>query len=75
MASVEALRVRLPELEGKANKKERTAVNKELYALENDDAYAAAVKRSKEGERSGWVLLTVHYAGFLQDLLGGALAC
>ena len=49
---MEALRVRLPELEGKANKKERTAVNKELYALENDDAYAAAVKRSKEGERS-----------------------
>lgn len=30
-----ALRLRLPELEGKANKKERTAVNKEIYNLEN----------------------------------------
>lgn len=39
-----ALRLRLPELEGKANKKERTQVNKEIYALENDEAYVAAVK-------------------------------
>ena len=49
---MEALKLRLPELEGKANKKERTQVNKELYNLENDDAYVAAVKRRAEGSRA-----------------------
>ena len=45
---IEALRLRLPSLEGKANKKERTAVNKELYALANEEAYVAAVRAAKE---------------------------
>jgi FKBP-type peptidyl-prolyl cis-trans isomerase len=44
-AKMEALRMRLPDLEGKANKRERTAVNKELYALENDESYVDAMKR------------------------------
>jgi len=48
---IAALKLRLPELEGKANKKERTAVNKEIYALENDEAYAAAVKAQLDGSR------------------------
>ena len=52
-AKIEALKLRLPGLEGKANKRERTAVNKEIYALENDDAYAAAVKAQLEGARAG----------------------
>ena len=30
-AKLEALKLRLPDLEGKANKKERTAVHKEIY--------------------------------------------
>jgi len=47
-----ALNLRLPELEGKANKRERTQVNKEIYALENDDAYIAAVKDRLEGGRA-----------------------
>ena len=34
-AKIEALKIRLPDLEGKANQKERTAVNKEIYTLEN----------------------------------------
>ena len=51
-AKLEALNARLPDLEGKANKRERTAVNKEIYALENDEAYAAAVKRRAEGGRA-----------------------
>ena len=51
-AKLAALRLRLPELEGKANKKERTQANKEIYALENDDAYVAAVKGRLEGGRA-----------------------
>ena len=51
-AKLEALKLRLPELEGKANKKERTAVNKEIYNLENDEAYVAAVKAQLEGTRA-----------------------
>ena len=38
------LRLRLPELEGKANKKERSAVNNEIYSLENDERYVAVEK-------------------------------
>ena len=34
-AKIAALKLRLPELEGKANKKERTQVSKEIYGLEN----------------------------------------
>ena len=51
-AKIKALQLRLPELEGKANKKERTAVNKEIYALENDEAYVAALKAAAEGRRA-----------------------
>ena len=51
-AKLAALRLRLPELEGKANKKERTAVSKEIYSLENDEAYCAAVKANLEGSRA-----------------------
>ena len=47
-----ALKLRLPDLEGKANKKERTAVNKEIYNLENDEAYVAAMKAKLEGDRA-----------------------
>ena len=51
-AKMEALRIRLPDLEGKANKKERTAVNRELYHMENDDAYLTAMKRRRDGGRA-----------------------
>lgn len=34
----------MPELEGKASKQERTQINKQIYNLENDDAYVAALK-------------------------------
>ena len=51
-AKLEALKLRLPDLEGKANKKERTAVNKEIYNLENGDDYVAAIKRRAEGGRA-----------------------
>jgi len=47
-----ALNARLPGLEGKANKKERTAVNKEIYALENHDEYVAAKKTQLECART-----------------------
>lgn len=51
-AKMEALKLRLPDLEGKANKRERTAVNKEIYVLENDEAYVAALKAVKDAERA-----------------------
>ena len=51
-AKIEALRARLPHLEGKANKRERTAVNKEIYMLENTETYVAAVKRCTDGRRA-----------------------
>lgn len=51
-AKLAALNLRLPELEGKANKRERTQVNKEIYALENDGEYVAAVKAALEGGRA-----------------------
>lgn len=51
-AQLAALNARLPELEGKANKKERTAVNKQIYTLENDDTYVAAKKSQIEGGRA-----------------------
>ena len=51
-AKLAALRIRLPELEGKANKKERTAVSKELYSLENNEAYCSAVKLALDGNRA-----------------------
>ena len=35
-ARLSGLIVRLPALEGKDNKKERSAVNKEIFLLEND---------------------------------------
>mmetsp|Transcript_1929 Transcript_1929/g.3914 ORF Transcript_1929/g.3914 Transcript_1929/m.3914 type:complete len:249 (-) Transcript_1929:321-1067(-) len=47
-----ALKLRLPELEGKANKKERTQVNKEIYNLENDEEYIKALKERREGARA-----------------------
>ncbi|KAL1528284.1 hypothetical protein AB1Y20_009641 [Prymnesium parvum] len=47
-----ALNARLPELEGKAHKKERTALNKEIYALENDEAYIRAKKGALQQERA-----------------------
>ena len=50
-SKMEVLKLRLPNLEGKANKKERTAVNKEIYALENDDAYVAAKKAEWKAEQ------------------------
>ena len=51
-AKLAALNSRLPELEGKANKKERTQVNKEIYALENGEEYLVAVKRRLESGRA-----------------------
>jgi len=47
-----ALKLRLPDLEGKANKKERTAVNKEIYGLENDEAYVEALKHQLDEGRA-----------------------
>ena len=49
---IETLKLRLPSLEGKANKKERTTVNKEIYALSNDGTYVAAVRAAKEQFRA-----------------------
>lgn len=51
-AKIAALKLRLPELEGKANKKERTQVNKDIYNLENDEAYVAALKEKVSGARA-----------------------
>ena len=51
-AKIAVLNLRLPELEGKANKRERTAVSKEVYALENDEAYVAALKERAAGSRA-----------------------
>lgn len=50
-AKLEALKLRLPSLDGKANKKERTQVNKEIYNLENGEEYCAAVKAQLDGGR------------------------
>ena len=59
VASIEAqiadLRLRLPALEGKAHKKERTRLNKEIYALENGDDYVgarSAIKQQHQFEAS-----------------------
>ena len=46
------LNLRLTDLEGKANKKERTAVGKEIYALQNDGKYVAAKKEQLSGARA-----------------------
>ena len=51
-AKIAALKLRLPELEGKANKKERTQVNKDIYNLENDENYVAALKAKMSGARA-----------------------
>ena len=51
-AKLAALNARLPDLEGKANKKERTAVSKEIYALQNDGKYVAAKKEQLSGARA-----------------------
>jgi len=47
-----ALKLRLPELEGKANKNERTKVNKDIYNLENAEAYLAALKERLNESRA-----------------------
>ena len=49
---IEALKLRLCELEGKANKNQRSSVNKAIYSLENDVEYVAAVKARVEQERA-----------------------
>ena len=46
-----ALTLRLPNLEGKANKRERAAVNKELYCLANGEEYVAAVSEANQNRR------------------------
>ena len=46
------LNARLPDLDGKVNKKERSAVNKEIYALQNDGKYVAAKKEQLSGARA-----------------------
>ena len=51
-AQMAALRLRLEGLEGKEHKRERTAVNKELYNLENDEAYVAAAKEERSAQRA-----------------------
>lgn len=51
-AQLEELKLRLPGLEGKANKRERTQVNKDIYNLENDEAYVAAIKGSLNAGRA-----------------------
>jgi FKBP-type peptidyl-prolyl cis-trans isomerase len=51
-AQLAELKLRLPGLEGKANKRERTQVNREIYNLENDEAYVAAVKASLDTGRA-----------------------
>ena len=38
-ARMAALRARLPALQGKEHKRQRTSINKQLYALENGDEY------------------------------------
>lgn len=43
-AKVTTLKLLLLSLEGKAQKKERARVNKDIYHLENDESYVAAVK-------------------------------
>ena len=50
--NIAALKLRLPGLEGKAHKKERSQVNKEIYALENGEAYVAAVKAARDSVRA-----------------------
>ena len=46
-AKIAALKLRLPSLDGKEHKKERTVLNKEIYKLENDELYVAALKAAK----------------------------
>jgi hypothetical protein len=47
-----ALRLRMPDLEGKEHKRERTRVNKEIHALENDDSYVDAVREGRTSARA-----------------------
>ena len=47
-----ALRLRLPGLEGKDNKRERTRVNKDIYRLENGEDYAEALRSRLTCERA-----------------------
>ena len=49
---IAALNLKLPTLEGKANKKERQQVSKDIYALENDEQYLAAVKAKLSDSRA-----------------------
>lgn len=48
---IAGLRLRLGELEGKANKKERTAVNKELYRLENSPEFVESLRAERDLRR------------------------
>ena len=52
LARIASLKLRLPSLEGKANKKERTAVNKEIYTLENEPTFVEAQKSALCASRS-----------------------
>ena len=49
---IDALKLRLPQLEGKAHKRERSIINKEIYALENSPEYISAVKDLLAVERA-----------------------
>ena len=51
-AKLDALRLRLPRLHGKEHKRQRVAVKKELYAIENGEAYAAALSAAIRGQRA-----------------------
>ena len=50
-SKVAALRLRLPDLDGKANKRERTRVNKDIYELEQGEQYVQAVRALIETNR------------------------
>ena len=51
-AKLDALRLRLQSLQGKERKRQRVTVNKELYALENDEVYATALAVAIRGQRA-----------------------
>ncbi len=49
---IEGLKLRLPHLEGKEHKRERAAINKEIYNLENQPHYVQAVKAKRDTLRA-----------------------
>lgn len=51
-AKAAALRIRLHALNGREHKRQRSMLNKELYSLENDDMYVAAVREKTRKERA-----------------------